>query len=415
MLATASLESLEDLARAYQQLFEQTLESPAATSDSRQLAATLELGHPLEAAAAEAVEKDDRERVTELQRRRQELMSRLPDSAFAMLCIEDQPHDVPVYVRGDHTNPGEMAPRRFLRILSEPDKLFVHGSGRRELAEAIASPENPLTARVMVNRIWQHHFGEGLVRTVDNFGAMGETPSHPELLDTLAAMFVESGWSVKQMHRLLVLSSAYRMASVGREEARAKDPENRLLSHMPVRRLEAEAVRDAVLAITGTLDRTHYGPPVPPHISEYQDGRGKPRSGRLDGEGRRSVYIGVRRNFISPMLLAFDYPLSVTTIGERTTSTVPSQALTLMNNEFVLRQCEKWADRLLAETADRRERIETMFLSAFARPITEPEYEKISRFIEEQAGRYHAPAEDHRVWTDLAHVLVNSKEFVFLR
>jgi hypothetical protein len=170
------------------------------------------------------------------------------------------------------------------------------GKRRLEVANKIASAENPFTARVMVNRIWKHHFGNGLVKSTDNFGKMGEAPSNQELLDYLASEFVRSGWSVKAMHRKMVLSNAYRMAGAPR-------------------RLEAEAVRDAVLTVAGSLDPKLYGPSVPPHISSYQDGRGKPESGPLDGAGRRSIYIQVRRNFLTPMFLAFR--LSGSDYGDR--------------------------------------------------------------------------------------------------
>src|SRR5262249_46637119 len=160
---------------------------------------------------------------------------------------------------------GDEVPRGFLHVLG--GEKSPTGSGRLELAEAMVSRDNPLTARVMVNRIWQHHFGEGLVKTVDNFGKNGERPSNPELLDFLASRFRDRGWSVKAMHREMVLSNAYRMSSAASERAREVDPDNRLLSHMPVRRLEGETIRDAILAATESLDLTTYGPSVRPHIS----------------------------------------------------------------------------------------------------------------------------------------------------
>src|SRR5882724_11333626 len=171
-----------------------------------------------------------------------------------MLTAEDEPRNLRIHVRGNHLNPGEEVPRGFLRVLA--GKPYTNGSGRLELAEAMFTPDNPLPARVMVNRIWEHHFGEGLVRTVDNFGKNGERPSHPELLDFPAGRFRENGWSVKSMHREMVLSSAYRMSSAASEEARQADPDNRLLSHMRVKRLEGEAIRDAILAASGSLDLT---------------------------------------------------------------------------------------------------------------------------------------------------------------
>jgi hypothetical protein len=243
-------------------------------------------------------------------------------------------------------------------------------------------------------------FGEGLVRTVDNFGSTGERPSHPELLDFLAQKFISEGWSVKSMHRAIALSEAYRRASAAAAET---DPQNRLLAHMPVRRLDAEQVRDSILATAGTLDRRVGGPSVPVHVNDFQVGRGKPAPGPLDGNGRRSVYLEVRRNFLTPLLLAFDYPLPTSTMGRRLVSTVPAQALTLMNNEFVTSQAQKWAARLEATYSDPRERLDAMYLEAFARAPEAAERDRIAAFLAQNT------------WRDLAHVLFNAKEFLFLR
>ncbi len=347
--------------------------------------------------------------------------AQLPLEPFAMLAAEDTPRNHRIHIRGNHLNPGDEVPRGFLRVFSNgAAKPYTSGSGRLELAEALFSPDNPLTARVMVNRIWKHHFGEGLVRTTDNFGRMGERPSHPELLDYLARKFQENGWSVKAMHREIVLSNAYRMSSNGRDDARAADPGNRLLSHMRVRRLEGEAIRDAILSASGSLNLTAYGPGVTPHIGPYQDGRGKPSSGPLDGGGRRSVYVEVRRNFISPLFLAFDYPLPSTTVGRRSVSTVPSQALMLMNNEFVASEASKWAARVMGETPDWNARLDRMYLRAYGRTPDPADRKDVREFLSEQARRYvgaagQAGIDDARAWADLAHVIFNSKEFIFVR
>jgi hypothetical protein len=339
----------------------------------------------------------------------------LPAEPFGMLAAEDEPHNLRIHLRGNHLNLGDEVPRGFLHVLAvDKPQSYTNGSGRLELAEALISPDNPLTARVMVNRMWQHHFGEGLVRTVDNFGKTGDRPSHPELLDYLASRFRESGWSVKAMHREMVLSNAYRLSSIPTERSREVDPNNRLLSHMRVKRLEGETIRDAILAASGSLDLTTYGPSVRPHISAYQDGRGKPDSGPLDGAGRRSVYLEVRRNFITPLFLAFDYPLPSTTVGRRSVSTVPSQALMLMNNEFVASEAAKWAARALSE--NKNVRLDNMFLRAYGRLPDSADRAQIAEFLGQQAARYPgATAEDPRVWADLAHVIFNSKEFIFVR
>ena len=339
----------------------------------------------------------------------------LPVEPFGMIAAEDEPHNLRIHLRGNHLNLGDEVPRGFLHVLAGSKPSYTHGSGRLELAEALFRPDNPLTARVMVNRIWQHHFGEGLVRTVDNFGRMGDRPSHAELLDYLAWRFRESGWSVKAMHREMVLSNVYRLSSVPSDRSREVDPNNRLLSHMRVKRLEGETIRDAILAASGSLDLTTYGPSVRPHISAYQDGRGKPDSGPLDGAGRRSVYLEVRRNFITPLFLAFDYPLPSTTVGRRSVSTVPSQALMLMNNEFVASEASKWAARALSET-NKNVRLDHMFLRAYGRLPDSTDRAQIAEFLGQQAARYPgATAEDPRVWADLAHVIFNSKEFIFVR
>ena len=167
----------------------------------------------------------------------------------------------------------------------------------------------------------------GIVRTPDDFGRMGEPPTHPELLDYLAAEFVRQGFSIKKMHRLMLLSSTYQMSSRPIAESERRDPDNRLLHRMPVRRLEAEAVRDAILALSGRLDERMYGPGVLPYLTLHMEGRGKPKSGPLDGAGRRSIYLNVRRNFLNPLLLAFDYPVPFSTVGRRSVSSVPAQAL----------------------------------------------------------------------------------------
>jgi hypothetical protein len=284
------------------------------------------------------------------------------------------------------------------------------------LAQRMTDGSDPLLARVMVNRIWQHHFGEGIVKSVDNFGLLGERPSNPELLDYLATRFTNDGWTIKKMHRLLMLSSTYQMSSRADDpQAEEKDPQDRLLHRMPIRRLEAEAIRDAMLAVSGRLDHTLYGPSVPPHLTPHMAGRGRPgQSGPLDGAGRRSIYIGVRRNFLTPMFLAFDYPIPFTTMGRRSVSNVPAQALALMNNPFVVQQADLWAKRVLAEkdrTPERR--IAGMYESAFGRPPTAVELADALKFLDEQ-GKQYGKGNEAKAWADLGHVLLNVKEFIFV-
>ena len=319
-------------------------------------------------------------------------------------------------IRGNHKKPGQLVARRFLEVLAGVDQPEPkRGSGRLALAQKIADPANPLTARVMVNRLWQHHFGRGIVSSPDNFGLQGQLPSHPRLLDWLAAEFIDSGWSIKHMHRLMVLSASYRMSSRIQDAAQEEaDPENKLLHRMRIRRLEGEAIRDGLLAISGGLDEKKYGAGVLPYLTPFMEGRGRPRSGPLDGGGRRSIYINVRRNFLTPMFLAFDFPTPFTTVGRRSVSNVPAQALTMMNNPFVLQQAAVWARRVLAEPdKSPRDRIGRLYESAFARLPAETEMDAALEFLEEQGPEYGG-RDNPRTWTDLCHVLLNVKEFVFV-
>jgi len=412
LLDRDDLGSLEDLAVAYQEVFESAANRP----DSDFLFAL----NPTASREGMAVILADsvRDGLDDLQERRLAQADQIPESAFAMSSRDENPHNVKIHLRGSHKNLGREAPRGFLRVLVSPTASETsNASGRLRVADQLARPDNPLPARVMVNRIWKHHFGQGIVRSTDNFGKTGERPTHPALLDYLAKRFIDSGWSVKAMHRLMVLSQAYRMSAEPSVEAKQADPENRLLHHMTVRRLEAEVIRDALLAVSGSLDPALFGPSVMPHISEHQDGRGKPaKPGPVDGGRRRSLYIGVRRNFLTPLFLAFDYPLPTSTIGRRNTSTVPSQALMMMNNEFITLEARRWAERLLRGQADQGDRIESLFLSAFARPPEADELREVSAFLRQQAGRYDGTGiNDPRVWADLVHVLINSTEFIFVR
>ena len=273
---------------------------------------------------------------------------------------------------------------------------------------------NPFISRVIVNRVWHHLFGRGIVPSVDNFGDRGELPTNRELLDYLADRFVRDGWSMKKAIRLLMLSNAYQMASRSSDEAEKADPENRLWHRAAIRRLEGEAIRDAMLAVSGRLDLTAFGPPVPVHLNEFQEGRGRPQSGPLDGNGRRSIYLSVHRNFLSSMFLAFDTPIPFSTVGRRTVSNVPAQALMLMNDPFVQQQAELWAKRVGAGGGTAPERITAMYLSAFGRPPSDAERDACLAFLERQAKLGDAKADSPGVWKDLAHVLFNAKEFIFL-
>ena len=336
------------------------------------------------------------------------LANHLPGPRFAVAMAEGSPEMANVYVRGSHRSLGEEVPARTLEALgAKPgNRLF--------LAEEVASPSNPLTSRVITNRIWHHLFGTGLVPTVDDFGPMGRPASHPELLDWLASDFVANGWSIKKAIRGLVLSSTYRQSStphpdISPEKQAAVDPSNALLSRMPVKRLNGEAIRDSILAVSGRLDPKLYGPSVPTHRTEFMTGRGGRASGPVDGAGRRSVYGAIYRNFLSPFMLTFDVPSPFGPKGRRSVSNVPAQALVLMNDPFVAEQSRLWAQRLLSEVPDDGERLNRMFEMALSREPTEQERNRIQSYLSARAG--DNPLE---TWTSLAHVAINKKEFIFI-
>jgi hypothetical protein len=307
----------------------------------------------------------------------------------------DPGYDFPVLPGGDASHPGKPVPRGFLQLITGTREGFkAFGSGRREIADLIASPSNPLTARVMVNRIWLHLFGRGIVPTADNFGSYGERPSHPELLDYLALRFVREGWSVKKTIRFLALSQTFRQSSRPTPDSLTIDPQDRLLSHYPVRRLESESVRDAILAVSGRLDPTLYGPSIQPYREEPKDYR-KLHQGPLDGNGRRSIYLKVTRHEGSRFLETFDFPNPTVARGNRDTTNVPSQALALLNDPFVFDQAGFWAGRLVVcQDPSVEWRIDSMFRAALGRPPDEAERARFASLASVLAG-LHNVAPDH--------------------
>ncbi len=325
----------------------------------------------------------------QLRKEAESLKKGLPEQYpfWHVLADQDKPANVKIAVRGDPSNPGEEAPRQFLSALcGDHAKPFTKGSGRLELAEAIAA--HPVTARVMVNRIWKHHFGEGLVRSVSNFGRLGDRPTHPELLEYLAARFIESGWSIKAMHREMVVSAAYQMASAEQPaEYAARDPENRLLWRSHAReRLDAEALRDSVLAVAGTLDRAVGGPPKP----LTDDGR------------RRTVYVTISRSQPNRTLALFDFPDPNATSEQRAVTVGPMQRLFFLNSRFILQQAKAFAERLERDAgAEDRARIRRAYELAFGRPAKDQE---VSIGLDYLARHRDA-------WPKYAQVLLGTAEF----
>ncbi|MBC7856481.1 MAG: DUF1553 domain-containing protein [Pirellulaceae bacterium] len=365
-------------------------------------------------------------------KKKQELQQQIKtESHTALAMLDGNATDEMLLIRGNSKTPGKAVSHRFLEAIAGTQQNYpTQSSGRLELTGKITDPANPLTSRVLVNRIWHHLFGRGLVASVDNFGVLGERPTHPELLDYLAAEFVADGWSVKRATKRMMLSATYQQASGGRwisktqppdtSTAEQLDPQNLLFHRANVKRLQGEVIRDSILAVSGRLDRKQFGLSVPVHLTPFMQGRGRPAvSGPLDGDGRRSIYTSVRRNFLSPMMLAFDTPIPFSTVGRRNVSNVPAQALILMNDPFVSEQSKLWAKQILAESSVTSEtRVRRMYLAAFAREPAENEIGSVLNFLDSQAREYGLPAEqartDQRVWADLAHMLYNVKEFVFV-
>lgn len=349
-----------------------------------------------------------------LQEQRQAIEKQIPQPRYALATADGNGLDEHVFIRGSHRSPGEKVPRGLSTVFCGISPVDTGtGSGRLALAKRLVNPQqNPLIARVIVNRIWKHHFGQGLVRSVDDLGRMGEHPSHPELLDYLAAWFVKHGWSMKKLHRELVLSRTYRQSCVNSDEqVNHKDPQNRWLTRMPMRRLEAEAIRDSILAVSGRLQKGQADSGVMPYLTNYMQGRGRPSIvGPLDGHGKRSIYLSIRRNFLPPLFTAFDYPTPFSTIGRRSTANLPAQSLALMNDPFVYQQAQLWSKRLIEQQATLKERLLAMYQTAFGRLPDVTEEQLVKDFLQQRSN-----VDETQAWTELAHALFCSKEFIFVR
>lgn len=341
----------------------------------------------------------------------------IPDPMRVLAMEDGTGMDSPLYVRGVARNAGDTVPRGMITALRS-DKpgadgsVTVTGSGRLQLADELVSPRNPLTWRVMANRVWHHLTSRGIVPSTDDFGVLGQAPADKALLDELA-MRLRAHGSVKELIRQIALSSAYAAAD------------------RPLRRLDAETLRDAMISVAGGLDLTMGGPSIPVHLTDAMQGRGRPgNSGPLDGARRRSVYQEVRRNFLNPFMLVFDEPIPTTTVGARSVSNVPAQGLTLMNDPFVRGQAERWGAAMAARAAGAcalssglpdiaartatQDTVRAMCMAAYARPTTEEEVMNAVAFLGVSTDA--APTvPDANAWSDLAHAILLSAEFRFLR
>jgi hypothetical protein len=320
------------------------------------------------------------------------------DPKQAMHIVRDgSPTDLNIFIRGSVENKGPTAPRHFLRVLCQGEpRPFASGSGRRELAEAITDPANPLTARVIVNRLWGLYFGRPLAGTTSNFGTLGEAPTHPELLDYLTLQFLERGWSLKALTRQIVLSAAYGQGSeAGVQGSPGADTENKLLSRFQRRRLTVEQWRDSILAASGRLDEAVGGKSIDPQ---------QPR------EGRRTIYSRASRLELNKLLAMFDYPDPNVHADRRVETTTPLQKMFVLNSPFMVEQAKAFAARLLAEVPDtahaaKYQRIDLAYRLLYGRPATDEEISLGVRFLAQGAGDR---------FEQYAHVLLAANELLYV-
>ncbi len=355
----------------------------------------------------EAAKKEKRELTVEEGQRVKEWEAAIKDRkangpakyAFAHTLRDSGSEDMKVALRGSLLKPGPLAPRRFLRIVAgESREHFDRGSGRRQLAEAVVGPQNPLTARVFVNRVWMHHFGRALVRTPSNFGTLGETPTHPELLDWLAAAFMASGWSIKGLHRTIMTSATYQASSAFDAAGFEQDGDNRLIWRMTPRRMAVETWRDSLLSVTGELDLRPNGPAVDNIVSSR----------------RRTLYAKVSRN--DPLssdrfLRLFDFPIPRATNAKRTANVVPQQFLFMMNSPFMVERAKALAARLTREEASEERRMDRAYDILYGRSPSEEERETALRYL--SAGDDTGSSLTR--WQQLCQVLLSANEFMYIR
>lgn len=350
-----------------------------------------------------------------LRSQRDEQAAAVPSFDVAYAVSEGEPHNARIQRRGDPKSLGDEVPRRFLEVLGGQTVAAGAGSGRLDLAQWLTAPANPLTARVIVNRIWQQHFGQGLVKTPSDFGTRGLAPSHPELLDFLARRFVETGWSVKAMHRVIMLTRTYQQQCDGDPNSAQLDPDNTWLSHFRRRRLSAEELRDAILAVSGDLDLAPGGPHPFPDDKKWGYTQHAPFSAVYE-HNQRSVYLMTQRIKRHPFLTLFDGPDANASTADRYTTTVPTQALFFLNDPFVHARSASFAVRL-EKLPDDRTRLDRAYELLFNRPPTEADHAAAARFLASYTADLSGEPEGDRrriAWSAWLRVLMSGNEFIYI-
>jgi hypothetical protein len=367
--------------------------------------------------AAAALSEADRKRGKELETALKAIDAKRPQLPKAMTITDGGKTYEPFHlmIRGDAYQKGELVQPGFIVSLPggkdevEPSDATPSTTGRRRaLAEWLADAANPLPSRVWVNRVWRQHFGQGIVTSTSNFGINGDLPTHPELLDWLALRYQSEKMRLKPIHRLMLLSSTYQQSSAMRDDAQVKDPQNRYLWRMPVRRLEAEAVRDSILTVTGALNREMGGPPIYPPVdpslrADTYQGINWPEGEDSPKTWRRSVYVKVKRSLILPQLEVFDCPEITASVAQRNTSVTPTQALLLLNDPVIHRQAEVFAERLRKDVGNvPKQQVDRAYRLAFGRLPTEKESGLAQQFL----GK--------RSLVDFCHAVLNLNELVYV-
>ncbi len=415
--STRTMQSLATVARAY--------ERPAATAEA--MSVRQEYDRKLNE-LREQVKKAVGKEKQQLQQRMKEMDQKVPDVPM-VLAVEEAKEigDVKVHIRGNHLTLGDVAPRVFPKVLGASHQpIGPDRSGRLELANWLAQPTNPLTGRVMVNRIWQHHFGQGIVRSPDNFGRLGEKPTHPELLDWLATRFVAPadlsaggcGWSLKKLHRMMMLTNTYQMSSAYDAGSALADPDNSLYWRANRRRLEIEAIRDGMLSVAGALDPKMGGSLLDTPNFGYVTNDQSRNQAQYDVP-RRSIYLPVIRNAVFDVFQVYDFVEPSFGNGKRAVTTVAPQALFMLNGNFVQDQAAAFAKRVLASSAADAERVDHAYLRAFGRSAAPDEIRSAVEYIGTVKARHSASESDAaklelRAWRNFCQVLFASNEFIYV-